>query len=229
MTFLEDHPPRVRQFRRPRRATPSGVIVVHTAESILDTVGPDTGAENVAAFIVARTDYGSYHLLVDSDSIVQLVPFDAEAYGDRTGSNLHAIHLSFACSTTDWSRMSAAKRTAFVRNGARAAARAAEWLKAEHGVTVPPRRISRADSEHRRPGFISHAERDPSRRTDPGTGFPWGEFLSTFEAFVDPGPNVGPTVSSINHTIKVAKRDKVGGRIVARLKKIRADVRRKRK
>lgn len=229
MTYLEDHPPRVRQFRRPRRATPSGLIVVHTAESVMDAVGPDTGAENVAAFIANRSDFGSYHLLVDSDSIVQLVPFDAEAYGDGTGSNPFAIHLSFALSTTDWQRMTVEKRRDVIRNGARAAARAARWLRDVHGIEVPARRVSRADSARRRPGFISHAERDPARRSDPGAAFPWSDFLAEFTAAVDPGPRVGPTVSAVNKAIKTATTDKVGGRIVDRLKKIRRDLRAKKK
>lgn len=224
MTYLEDHPPRTRQFRTPRRAKPSGLIVVHTAESVMDVVGPDTGAENVAAFIAGRSDYGSYHLLVDADSIVQLVPFDAEAYGDGTGSNPFAIHLSFACSTTDWQRMDPKKRAAFLRNGGRAAARAAVWLRDVHGVEVPPARVSRSASDRRVPGFISHAERDPARRSDPGPAFPWAQFLGEYVAAVP--QRVGPTVSAVNRAIKVA--DAAGlTRIVARLKKIRASLRTK--
>jgi hypothetical protein len=226
-TYLEDHPPRIRQYRQPRRATPSGLIVVHTAESVMDVVGPDTGAENVAAFIAGRTTYGSYHLLVDSDSIVQLVPFNAEAYGDATGSNPYAIHLSFACSTTDWNRMAPAKQLAFIRNGARAAARAARWLRDEHGVEVPPMRVSREESERRQPGFISHAGRDVARRTDPGLDFPWPQFLGEFVA-ASPGPRVGPSVSAVNKAIRAADAARLG-RIVARLKKIRRDLRAKKK
>lgn len=180
-TFLEEHPPRVRQYRRPRRAEPSGVIVVHTAESVLDQTGEDTGAEGVARFIVSRTDFGSYHTIVDSDSRVRLVPFDAEAFGDGTGSNTHAIHISFACKAAGWAGMSDERRAAMVRQGARAAADAAAWLKIVHGVSVPPLRINRAQSEQRVLGFISHAERDPSRRSDPGKDFPWAAFLREYE------------------------------------------------
>jgi hypothetical protein len=179
-TYLEQHPPKVRQFRTPRRAVPSGLIVVHTAESIMDTVGPDTGAENVAAFIANRSDYGSYHTLVDSDTRVRLVPFHAEAYGDGTGSNPFAIHISFALKTTDWTKLSAERKRAFIRNGALAAAEAAEWVRAEHKIAVPARRVTRRESDARVPGFISHAERDPARRSDPGIEFPWAMFLAEF-------------------------------------------------
>lgn len=181
-TYLEDHPPKVRQFRKPRRSQPSGLIVMHTAESILDTVGPDTGAGGVARFIASRADYGSYHFIVDSDSIVPLVPLDAEAYGDGTGSNPFAIHVSFACHAVDWPRMTAEKQAAFLANGAKAAALAAQWVQDVHGIEVPPARVSRAESERREPGFISHGERDPGRRSDPGVDFPWAQFM---RAFVD--------------------------------------------
>ena len=185
--YLEQHPPKTRQFRKPRRAKPSGVIVVHTAESVMDTVGPDTGAENVAGFIRRRDGYGSYHLLVDSDSWIQLVAFDAEAYGDGTGSNTHAMHLSFACSAADWPKMSEQKRAAFLDQAADAVAGALTWLAREHKISAPLSRITRADSEARNPGFISHGERDPGRRTDPGNGFPWDEFFAAVaERMADP-------------------------------------------
>lgn len=179
-TYLEEHTPRVRQFRRPRRARPSGLIVVHTAESVLDQTGEDTGAEGVAAFIANRTDFGSYHTIVDSDSRVRLVPFDAEAYGDGTGSNPYAIHISFACKAAGWRGMSDERRAAMIAQGAEAAAEAARWLRDVHGIAVPAVQITRAQSELRQPGFISHGARDPGRRTDPGVDFPWAAFLLAF-------------------------------------------------
>lgn len=179
MAYLDDHPPARRQFRQ-RYAQPSGLIVVHTAESALDKIGEDTGAEGVAAFIARRTDPGSYHRIVDSDSIVALVRFDQAAYGDGTGSNEFAIHLSFACHAADWPHMDPARRDAFLANGARAAREAATWLADQHGITVPARRVTRAQSDQRAPGFISHAERDPARRTDPGPAFPWDRFLTLY-------------------------------------------------
>lgn len=179
MAYLDDHPPARRQFRQ-RYAQPSGLIVVHTAESALDEIGEDTGAEGVAAFIARRTDPGSYHRIVDSDSIVALVRFDQAAYGDGTGSNEFAIHLSFACRAADWPHMDADRRDAFLANGARAAREAADWLQRVHGITVPAHRVTRAQSDQRAAGFISHAERDPARRTDPGPAFPWDRFLTLY-------------------------------------------------
>ena len=45
MAWLDDHPPKRSQFRDPRRERVSGVIVVHTAENVMDSIGVDTGAE----------------------------------------------------------------------------------------------------------------------------------------------------------------------------------------
>lgn len=179
--YLITHRPRIRQFRD-RGTKPSGVVVVHTAESTPDWVGPDAGAEAVARFIQGRTTYGSYHDLADSDSVVQLVPYSMQAYGDGTGSNPHAYHVSAATQAAKWNQAPKAWREGTVKNMAHAAAQYARWVKAEHGVTIPARRITRAQSDHRTPGFISHGERDPGRRTDPGPAFPWDLFLNTYAA-----------------------------------------------
>jgi hypothetical protein len=172
------------QYRSPRRARLRGVIVVHTAESILDTIGPDTGAENVARYIVTRTTPGSYHDLVDSDSHVHLVDYDDEAWQDGTGSNPWALGLSFACRTTDWAAMAPATRAAFLDRGAQRAAEMARHIHRRTGILVPALRISRADSEAGVPGFVAHGDRDPGRRTDPGTRaphlFPWADFLARY-------------------------------------------------
>lgn len=191
MAYLDDHDPSVRQFRD-RGTTPSGVIVLHTAESQADVIGPDTGAEGVAAFIAARTTYGSYHFLCDSDSIVDVVRLSQQAYGDGTGSNPHAIHISAAIQAATWPRMPREWREATVRNMARAAVRADAYVHSIHGVHVPARRITRAESDRRVEGFISHGERDPGRRSDPGASFPWELFLETYADLRNPPPPPKP-------------------------------------
>lgn len=196
MAWLDDHPPDRTQFRCPRRDDPSGVIVVHTAESVMDTVGPDTGAENVARFIQHRDTPGSYHDLVDSDSDVGLVRYDCEAFHDATGSNPHSLGLSFACSYLDWAKMPADRRDRFIERGAQRAALMARWVHTRTGVVVPARRVTRDQSAARVPGFISHAERDPDRRKDPGNAagqFPWTQFLDRYRALMGyvPPPTPG--------------------------------------
>lgn len=180
--YLLDNPPARDQYRSPRRKRPTGLTVIHTAESVMDSLGPDTGAEDVAAFIRRRSDAGSYHDLVDSDSVIQLVRYEDEAYQDGTGSNPFALSISFALKTTDWVKLSPEKRAAFLRQGAVAFARQQAWLRANGYPTTPLRRITKAQSDAGEAGFISHAERDPARRTDPGRDFPWGEFFAACRA-----------------------------------------------
>lgn len=191
--YLIDNPPAVRQYRSPRREKPSGVCVVHTAESIADQAGPDFGAENVAAFIARRTNFGSYHDLVDSDTRIQLVRYSDEAFHDATGSNPHSYGVSAAAQAAKWPEYSTTWKNATVENMARSAARYASWLKGQRGIIIPAKRITRAESEARKPGFISHAERDPERRTDPGKTFPWTFFLSRY-AFYRSGSVPTPPV-----------------------------------
>lgn len=174
--YLVEHPPRRSQFREPRRELPSGAIVVHTSESQWAK-----GADPVAKFIRGRDEPGSYHTIVDFDSIVPLVPFSAEAFGERTGGNRWALHLAFACHAyewpTDWRWTWAAYA---IEQGAQAAAEMASWVHRLTGTVIPAHRISQADYKARKPGFIAHGAVDPARRSDPGAGFPWDAFLARY-------------------------------------------------
>ena len=163
MAWLDDHPPARPQFTCPRRETPSGVVVVHTAESTPDFVAFDGGAEAVANFIRGRSDAGSYHDLADSDSCINLVAYTCEAYHDGTGSNRHSYGVSVATRADVWPLAPTVWRDGAVDQAAAAAARYAKWVKVRHGITVPARRIDRVQSEARGRGLSSHAERDPAR------------------------------------------------------------------
>jgi N-acetyl-anhydromuramyl-L-alanine amidase AmpD len=174
--YLVDHPPVRSQYRRPRRERPSGVV----AENTPDYVAFDGGAEAVARFIQSRTTPGSYHDLADSDSCIQLVPYEWEAFHDGTGTNSHSYGLSFATRADTWPMAPQAWRDGAIEQGAQAAARYARWVKSAHGVTVPATRITADEARNRRPGFVTHAQLDPGRRSDPGRDFPWGQFLARY-------------------------------------------------
>lgn len=178
--YLLDNPPARSQYRKTRRAKPTGCIVVHTAESILDKIGTDSGAENVARFIQRRSTPGSYHRVGDRDSIVKLIPFSYEAWQDGTGSNAWAIGISLAMQAHTWPDLTMQHRNQLIDTMARMAVEAAAWLETEHGITVPAVRITKAESDAGKPGFIAHGDRDPARRTDPGRHFPWTQFLNRF-------------------------------------------------
>lgn len=182
--YLREHPPIRSQYRSPRRAPLRGVILLHTSESVMDSVGPDTGAENVARFIRDRDTPGSYHDLGDSDSSINLVDYDDEAYHDATGLNPSTTSVSFACRTTDWARMSPERRHRFLDQGARRAAVQARHQHKRTGKVVRPVRLTKARVLAGERGFLYHGDSDPGRRSDPGTTsaapFPWTEFVELY-------------------------------------------------
>lgn len=181
LVYLEEHPPARTQYRSVRRSPVTGAIVVHTAENITDTDPPDGGAEAVARFISTRTDApGSYHTVVDSDTIVDVGRYEWEMFHEGTGGNRWSLGLSFACQAASWSRLPRAWVTGAIRNGGLEAATMAAWVKSTVGVTVPAKRITPTQYRNGEPGFISHAELDPGRRTDPGADFPWDDFLAQY-------------------------------------------------
>lgn len=157
------------------------VTELHTAESVFDALGVDTGAEGVVAFIGRRTDYGSYHVVADRDSRVTAIPYARGAYHDRTGTNPTAMALSFACRTTDWARMTPEHRWQILRQGAHAWADMETWKRTHRRPATALRRITKAQSDAGISGFVAHGDRDPGRRTDPGVKapalFPWDEFF----------------------------------------------------
>ena len=182
--YLVANKPARSQFRAVRRlhlsptpGRPTGCTVLHTAESILDLIGPDTGAEGVARFMVSRAEAGSYHDLADSDSTLHLVPYEFEAFQDGTGSNPWALSISWALRAADWPRLTPARRDAFLRQGALAFHRQQAWLRANRYPITPLRRITRSQSDAGMAGFVTHGDRDPGRRSDPGTAFPWARWF----------------------------------------------------
>lgn len=183
--YLREHPnPVSRGYTSPRRSEPSGVAVVHTAENVPDYVAFDGGAEAVAHYETIRTTPGSYHDLVDSDSAINLVRYEDAAWHDATGTNHHSYGVSIATRADVWPLAPAAWRAGAVEQAAQAAARYARWLHARNGTVIPARRITAAEARNRVPGFISHAELDPGRRTDPGAEFPWDTFLARYAELV---------------------------------------------
>lgn len=189
MAYLDDHPPARSQFLTTRRAVVTGAVVVHTAENTTDTTLPDGGAEAVARFISTRTDAaGSYHSVVDSDSIVDVGRYEWEMFHEGTGGNRWSLGLAFACRASQWSTLPDRWVTDAIRNGGLEAATMAAWVKSTVGVTVPARRISAAQYRAGQPGFISHAELDPGRRSDPGADFPWTMFLDRFVQYAGGDP-----------------------------------------
>ncbi len=179
--YLEDNPPKRSQFRKKRRAEVTGAIVIHTAENKPDINGPDRGAENVAKFIAGRSESGSYHSVVDSSSVLHLVRYEWEAFHEGTGGNRWSLGLTFATKASEWQRLPPKWVDDIISNGAKEARAMADWVKSTVDVDVPARRISASEYRAGEAGFVTHAELDPGRRSDPGSQFPWQDFLDQFE------------------------------------------------
>lgn len=181
--YLVANPPRVSQFRRPRRGTPTGTQVLHSAENTPDLRPPDDGAENVARFIQGRSDHGSYHLLGDMDSDLLLVPFEWEAFHDGTGSNPWSIGISIALRASDWPHLTNEQRLWYCARMATMARKASNWLVANGHPATPARWLTKAT--HDQPGFCTHMEREqwfgtPGRRSDP-----WGNDAGMRDLFLE--------------------------------------------
>ena len=185
--YLQDHPPARSQYRKGRRATPTGTIVLHTYEIQPDLVGPDTRAEEGASYISRRTDApGSYHLLGDRDSDILVVPLEWEAFHDGTGSNPWSVGISLAI-TAKWFRNAPDdQKLWYMARLATMARKVSDWLEANHGITVPARRLTK--TSQREAGFCTHMDREnwagtPGRRSDPwGTSDEmWHLFLTLYE------------------------------------------------
>lgn len=193
-TYFERNKQRVAQWRSTRRngAKPSGVIVVHTAESATDFLGPDPGAENVAKYFCTTTRQASYHHISDSDSSIQLAPWSAETWHD-TGTNNHSVGISAAIQCKDWKKLGA-RGELIVKRMAAGAASYAKWLKQTRGITIPARKITAKQARSKVPGFLGHGISDPGRRSDPGADFDWDLFFSEFKRLMGGGASdVKPT------------------------------------
>jgi hypothetical protein len=183
--YLLDHPPKRKQFNFNRQSSVSGAIVVHTAECAMDISGPDMAAESVARFISTRSDAGSYHSVVDSDSIVRVGRYEWEMFHEGTGGNRWSLGLSFACRAAQWATAPIWWLDGALSNGATEAYNMAAWVKETTNKVVPAKRISTEEYRDGLPGFIAHAQLDPTRRSDPGKDFPWAVFLDKYRRLTE--------------------------------------------
>jgi hypothetical protein len=174
--YLLNYNPGTPQYTYPRRggAKLTGTVIVHTAECAADNIGEDTSAEGCANMIANRADYGSYHRLVDSDSIIHMLPWDYEAWQDSETNNW-AVGISAALRTSDWLTMPADRRERVYRNLADCAADFVRYMRTK-GIEVPRKRISGADARARKPGFCAHGDSGVAR-SDPGAAFDWNKFF----------------------------------------------------
>lgn len=169
-------------------------IVIHTAENLPDQDGVDGGAEAIARYLATTDRDASAHEAVDTDSFVRLLPDDHTAWHAK-GYNANGWGLEICTQAAKWSALKPEYREALYRQAAARARRAALELG------VPPVRTSVGGPA----GFLSHAEIDPTRRSDPGKGFDWDYFMGLVQLKqvgpvqvipAKPSKPIGPTVSA---------------------------------
>lgn len=175
--YLLDYNPGTPQYTFPRRggAKLSGTVIMHTAECLADNIGEDTSAEGCAHMIANRADWGSYHCICDSDSRIDMAPWEYEVWGD-TETNNWAVHISAALRTIDWKNMPADREDRVYRNLASCAADFVVYMRKNYNIEVPRKRITGAQARARVPVFCAHGDSGVSR-SDPGVNFDWDRFF----------------------------------------------------
>jgi hypothetical protein len=187
--YLIDNPPVRRQYTT-RRIDAPNLIVVHTSEQPPDVIGNDDGAIKLARYIQRRGTAGCYHTIVDSDDSLPLVPPKLQCFGARF-VNDRAIHISHATKSAAWDTLPPNYRTAMLQNSAN---QVAQWC-VTYGIPIT--RVTDGLADGTSTGICSHGDVDPTRRTDPGTTFPWTEWLEMVaHAAIPDGPH-GPLIAPI--------------------------------
>lgn len=175
--FLDNPNPNGQHFYTSRRSE-IAFVVVHTAENLPDFDPPDMGAERVAAY-GARTDRNaSWHQTVDSDSVVACLPDDHTAWHVK-GYNSASLGVEIATQAHRWGDGPADWEAAVLQNTADVVGR---WC-IDYGI--PAVKLSQAEVDAGEKGLVSHSTLDPSRRSDPGIGFPWELLLEKVQARID--------------------------------------------
>lgn len=166
--YLFDHPPK-RSQGAPRTtwgfpSAPSGVVAVHDTEGVMDDQGDDWGAENTAAYIVSRSDPGSYHEIHDGDSVVVMAPDDWMTWNVAADSaNGHNWGISAACRTRDWDPDAEWTQRVIASMGRSIAA---FWRRNNIDIAKANRWITRDEANRRIPGLILHGTWQPGDRSD---------------------------------------------------------------
>lgn len=156
--YLLDNPPASQQFWPSRSNGLSGGVVIHTTEGS----GGGSAAENTAAFISRRSDPGSYHMIVDVDSSVAMMPDDYTAYGvAASGFNSRCWMIAIGANSSDLNGDSPDTQAEIDRMGAEIAA---FWQR--NGIDVASASQFIGEDVKNRPGLAHHGDVQPWDRSD---------------------------------------------------------------
>ena len=170
------------KFYSTRRNGPVLGIVLHITAGLQDLGmdGPDGSAEGVAKWAASGSAQVSWHVGVDSDSIVPCLPatytaWHAAGYNSRTfGIEISKLHV-------DWSTVPADWVTATLRNAARALAP----IVVKYGLPLVLRTKAQVDAAiaNNDPfGFVYHSSTSAGTRSDPGKNFPIARLFEMIRA-----------------------------------------------
>ncbi len=180
--YLQAHPNPNGQFYHPKRLLCQhgrGVhlIVLHTAENTPDFTPPDTGAEAVARYAATTSRKVSWHVTVDSDSTIPMIPDTYTAFHVRN-YNRCSLGLEMATKASEWYGSPDAWRYPLLN---RVIDQLVIWCENHN---IPPVYVTKTQVDAGKAGITGHVELDPSRRSDPGHAFPWNWVLDQVSAKV---------------------------------------------
>jgi N-acetyl-anhydromuramyl-L-alanine amidase AmpD len=147
----------------PTRSKDIQGIVVHTAEG-------GTKAVNIAKYLSTTNRTASAHVVIDDEEIVELVPDEFTAFHCR-GSNSKSLGLEIAYFADKWGEDPDYEEACIALSASWCADKALKY-------NIPMERVTIDEWNAGKKGFISHAECDPARRTDPGENFDWDKFFA---------------------------------------------------
>lgn len=166
------------------RSKPIQGFVEHVPVVLQDIDGADQTAENVARYFSTVDRPASTHVVIDADSIVDLLPVTYTAFGSKD-ANANGIHIEQGWDYLDWGKHPDRDFQVITLS--------AQWHR-PHALAydIPLRRVSAAEWLAGKKGFISHAELDPTRRKDPGPNYPWDLLFNLIAAPPTTGAPVTP-------------------------------------
>jgi len=161
------------------RRNPIKAITIHCTAGLedQDLIGPDSSAENTARYAATTTRQVSWHGGSDSDTFLYLLPPSYTAF-HVVGYNSATYGWEISKRDMTWTGEPAGWVTATLHRAA------AGLTPIARSLGIPARHATRAELDKAIStggppvGFISHAQLDPARRTDPGQDFPWARFLT---------------------------------------------------
>jgi N-acetyl-anhydromuramyl-L-alanine amidase AmpD len=172
-----------RAWNSGRAAGQPSVIVIHATDGSEGL----TSAEDGAAYDARRTDGTSTHYFHDQDTTIQCVyTWDRANHAKGAGNRIGIAHELCGRGNQTAAQWHDAASLGTLRQAARQCARDA----AKYGI--PRRRLTPAQLRDGLKGFAGHVDISnafhESDHEDPGTGFPWSEFLAMVEYEMEISP-----------------------------------------